>query len=141
VEVATDLVEALREAHVVSCATLAREPLVRGELLSEGTHVDLVGSFTPEMREGDTDLFRGARLVVDCQPAFDESGDLMVPLREGVISRNVPDLSDLLKHPAAGRQSDREITVFKSVGTGLADLAAARYVLQRHLGLRGSHKS
>jgi ornithine cyclodeaminase len=133
VEVATDLDKALREAHVVSCATLAREPLVRGELLACGTHVDLVGSFTPEMREGDTHLFKVARLVVDCQTAFDESGDLIVPLREGVISRDVPDLPTLLKRPAVGRQSDREITLFKSVGTGVADLAAARYVLQRRL--------
>jgi alanine dehydrogenase len=133
VEASTDLTRALHEAHLISSATLARDPLVRGDLLSLGTHVDLVGSFTPEMHEGDLQLFRVSRLVVDCLQAFEESGDLIEPLHAGIISRNVPDLTALLKDPVLGRQSDREITVFKTVGTGLADLAAARYVWQRHL--------
>ncbi|MBS0377495.1 MAG: ornithine cyclodeaminase family protein [Proteobacteria bacterium] len=136
VEAAADLGAALRDADVISCATLANEPLVSGALVRPGTHVDLVGSYTPKMREGDTDLFRRARVVVDTATAFDESGDVMVPLQEGAITREVPDLSALLSTPSLGRTSDQDVTVFKSVGTGLADLATARYLLGRHRSLR-----
>ncbi len=132
VEATADLASAMREADLISCATLAREPLVRGALVKPGAHVDLVGSYTPQMREGDTEMFRRARVAVDTLMAFEESGDLIEPLREGVITRAVLDLAALLEAPALGRTSDQDITLFKTVGTGLADLAAARYLLDRH---------
>jgi len=129
IEVAEDLAEVLGEADIISCATLSREPLIEGARVSPGCHVDLVGSFAPDMREADIALFRRGRLVVDTDAAFGESGDLIAPLRAGVISRDTPDLAALLKAPALGRQGADEITVFKTVGTGLADLAVARHIV------------
>jgi alanine dehydrogenase len=130
VEVARDLAGALGGADIISSATLSREPLVRGDLVSPGTHIDLVGSFTPAMREADSELFRRGHLAVDSATAFEESGDLLAPVREGVIAASAPALTDLLRDPSLGRHSNGSVTVFKSVGTGLADLATARYLLQ-----------
>ena len=131
IEVATKLSGALEAADVISCATLSHAPLVEGRHIAAGTHIDLVGSFSPEMREADTDLFRRGRLIVDTAIAFDESGDLIRPLQEGIIDRSAPDLAALVRSPDLGRADAGEITIFKTVGTGLADLAAARYILSR----------
>jgi ornithine cyclodeaminase len=130
--IATDLSAALGSADIISSATLTRTPLIHGQLIAAGVHVDLVGSFTPEMREADSDLFRRGHLVVDSLTALHESGDIIAPLVEGLIPVPVPDLTVLLRDPGKGRKRDDQITVFKSVGTGLADLATARYVLERH---------
>ena len=132
----SDLSAALGTADIISSATLARAPLIDGRLVAPGTHVDLVGSFTPEMRESDSELFRRGHLIVDSITALQESGDVIAPLREGVITVPVPDLTALLRDPGKGRTRAEQITVFKSVGTGLADLAAARYVLLRHRATR-----
>lgn len=132
IEVASDLNGVLGAADIISSATLSGAPLIEGRLVAPGAHVDLVGSFSPQMREADTDLFRRGRLVVDTLTGFDESGDLIVPLREGVIGRQVPDLTALLASPQLGRRDEGEITIFKSVGSGVADLAAARLILSRH---------
>jgi len=129
IEVAEHLPEALGEADIISCATLSREPLIEGARLRPGCHVDLVGSFAPDMREADMDVFRRGRLVVDTGAAFDESGDLIAPLQAGVISREAPDLAALLNSRGLGRRNPDEITVFKTVGTGLADLAVARHIV------------
>lgn len=131
IEVAESLPKALGVADIISCATASREPLIEGRRIAPGTHVDLIGSFTPDMREADTELFRRARLVVDSETAFDESGDLLTPLQEGVIDRAAPDLTRLLNSRSLPRNSADEITVFKTVGTGLADLAAARFIVSR----------
>jgi ornithine cyclodeaminase len=129
--VASRLRDAVGEADVICSATSSREPLLEGCHITPGTHIDLVGSFAPEMREADTELFRRGRLFVDTETAFDESGDLIVPLHEGIIDRNALDLTSLLRSPDLGRVSDSDITIFKTVGTGLADLAVARYILER----------
>lgn len=130
--VASELTGVLRTADIISCATLATTPLINGHLVAPGTHIDLVGSFTPQMREADSELFRRGRLVVDSSTALQESGDLIVPLREGVIKDSIPDLSAVLSEPGKGRTQEAQITVFKSVGTGLADLAVARHVFEQH---------
>lgn len=124
-----DLAASVAEADVVSCATLSSEPLIQAEWVKPGTHLDLVGSFTPQMREADPALFRGARLAIDTATALKESGDLIEPARRGWISEPVTLLADLVRRTAAGRQGADERTVFKSVGTGLSDIAAARYFL------------
>jgi ornithine cyclodeaminase len=130
--VAADLPTALGSADIISSATLARSPLVRGGLVAPGTHVDLVGSFTPAMREADSELFRRGRLVVDSASALLESGDLIAPLAEGIIVGPTPDLTALLRDPSIGRTDEAQITIFKSVGTGLADLATARHVRDKY---------
>lgn len=129
-----DLASAVREADIVSCATLAEQPLIRGEWLPPGCHLDLVGGFTPNMREADDEAVRRARIFVDTREgALHEAGDLVQPIAAGVISRAdvVGDLFDLARGTVPGRESQEEITYFKSVGTALEDLAAAELLVQR----------
>lgn len=129
-----DLETAVAEADIVSCATLSSDPLIRGAWLRPGQHLDLVGAFRPDMRESDDDAVRRARLFVDTRDgAFAEAGDIVQPLEAGIIARDdiVADLCDLTRGTAAGRRSDAEITLFKSVGTALEDLAAAILVWEK----------
>lgn len=134
VEVAEDLEAAVRGADVISCATLSREPLVRGEWLQPGVHVDLVGAFTPEMRETDDEAIRRARVFVDTRAgATKEGGDIVQPLESGALeARDIAgDLFELTRGERPGRGGDAEITLFKSVGTALEDLVAAQLVVER----------
>ncbi len=122
-----DLDNALGWADIVSCATISSEPLVKGVRLKAGTHVDLVGGFTPEMREADDDTIRRARVFVDTRAgAGKEAGDIVQPLASGVLAADgvVADLFELSRGEKTGRTSSEEITLFKSVGAALEDLAA-----------------
>jgi ornithine cyclodeaminase len=125
--VATDLPRAVANADVVSCATLATEPVVQGAWLQPGSHLDLIGGFTPTMREADDACFMGASLFIDTEEALQKSGDLLGPLARGVIRANGVrgTLAELCRGSRPGRGSAAERTVFKSVGTALEDLAAA----------------
>lgn len=133
--VATDDLEgAVRKADIISCATLSTEPLIRGIWLPTGVHVDLVGGFTPEMREADDEAARRARVFVDTRAgACKEAGDIVQPLRAGVFGEDdiAADLFELTRGARAGRERHDEITLFKSVGTALEDLAAAQLALER----------
>jgi ornithine cyclodeaminase len=122
-----DLPAAVAAADIVSCATLATAPLVQGAWLSPGSHLDLIGGFTPAMREADDDCFRGARLFIDTEEALAKSGDLLGPMARGVFSAAdvAGTLATLSRGEAPGRREAGERTVFKSVGTALEDLAAA----------------
>jgi alanine dehydrogenase len=125
---ADDLESAVAEADIVCCATLASAPLVRGRWLRPGTHVDLVGGFTPKMREADDETVRRARIYVDTRAgALKEAGDVVIPLRRKVIAKADirGDLFGLCRGTAKGRTNDKQITLFKSVGTAIEDLAAA----------------
>lgn len=128
-----DLAGAVAAADIVTCATLAREPLVRGEWLRPGTHVDLVGGYTPDMREADDATIARARNYIDTEAALHEAGDIVQPLRSGALSREriAGDLFGLARETAGGRGSDDEITLFKSVGSALEDLAAAELAFRR----------
>jgi ornithine cyclodeaminase/alanine dehydrogenase-like protein (mu-crystallin family) len=130
--VVDNLPESVASADVVTCATLATEPVVRGEWLSPGSHLDLIGSFTPAMREADDACFTNARMFVDTAEAFQKSGDLLGPLERKVIGEpeSWPTLETLCRGQASGRASDTERTVFKAVGTALEDLAAAALVYE-----------
>jgi alanine dehydrogenase len=131
VELADELEEAVRKADVVSCATLSATPLVRGAWLRKGTHVDLVGGYTPRMREADDNAVKRAKVYVDTRDgALKEAGDIVAPLRRGVIKKAElgGDLFDLCRKAAKGRRSQAEITLFKSVGSAIEDLAAAMLV-------------
>lgn len=125
--VADDLEAAARRADIVSCATLAESPLVHGAWLRPGTHLDLIGSFAPSMREADDAVFAGARIYVDTNEALQKSGELLGPMGRGVFRAEevVGTLADLCRARVSGRAGDDEKTVFKSVGTALEDLAAA----------------
>jgi ornithine cyclodeaminase len=133
IEAAGDLEEAVRWADIVSCATLAREPLVQGAWLNPGQHLDLVGAFTPEMREADDAAIVRGELYVDTRSgAFSESGELIGALARGIIDRSA--VRGELSQLASGtfrRSSAHAITIFKSVGTALEDLAAAQLALRQ----------
>lgn len=118
---------AVASADMVACATLATAPLLRGRLLGAGSHLDLIGSFTPEMREADDDALRGAAVYVDTEEAMAKSGDLLAPLASGALRREAirGTLAMLARGEIGARRSPHERTVFKSVGTALEDLAAA----------------
>jgi alanine dehydrogenase len=133
VDIADDLETAVRQADIVSCATLSTEPLVRGAWLKPGAHVDLLGGFTPNMREADDEAVRRARVYVDTRAGAKEAGDIVDPIRRGIIQESdiQGDLFDLCRGTAAGRKTSAEITLFKSVGTAIEDLAAAMLVWRR----------
>jgi len=129
---APDLEPAVRGAAVVCCATLSASPLVHGAWLRPGAHLDLVGGFTPAMREADDEAIRRARVFVDTPAAFEEAGDVVQPVASGLLRRaDVGDLFGLTRGTDAGRNSDEEITLFKSVGAALEDLAAADLAFER----------
>jgi ornithine cyclodeaminase len=127
-----DLHAACGSADIVSCATLATQPVVQGAWLAPGSHLDLIGSFTPAMREADDACFAGAALYLDTEEALQKSGDLLGPLARGVFrAQDVRGtLATLARGAAGGRASASERTVFKSVGTALEDLAAAMEVFE-----------
>lgn len=134
VEIARDLEAAAREADIISCATLSSEPLIRGAWLKSGAHLDLVGAYLPELRESDDEAVQRATLFCDTRGgALKEGGDFVQPLKAGVIKENAiaAELSELCKGKHPGRKSDDEITLFKSVGTAVEDLAAAKLMLAR----------
>ncbi len=133
--VAADLEAAAREADIISTATLSAEPLVRGAWLRPGTHVDCVGAYRPAMRETDDEVARRARVYVDTRAgALSEAGDILQPLKAGVIGKEaiVGDLFELCRGTVAGRGTADEITLFKSVGASIEDLAAAITVYEHH---------
>ncbi len=132
--IADDLEAAVRTADIVSCATLSAAPLIRGKWLKKGAHVDLVGAFTPKMREADDDAVRRATIYVDTRAGAPKgSGDIAIPLKKKVIKLSdiKGDLYELCRGKAKGRRRQDEITLFKSVGTAIGDLAAAMLVWQR----------
>jgi ornithine cyclodeaminase len=132
VVIATDLSSAVATADVISCATSSALPLIHGRDVKPGTHVDLIGSYTPRMREADNVVFQGARVIVDTRAAIVECGDLIDPCSAGVLdAAKIHDLAELIRDPALGRGNSREITIFKAAGTALADLAVAEYLVAR----------
>ena len=130
VTAASDLAAAARSADVISCATLAEQPLIEGRWLKSQCHLDLVGSFRPNMREADDDCMRGAFITVDTRDALEESGDLSEPLARGVMAKDgIALLGELIAARPATPRPHR--TVFKSVGVALADLAVAEQLVER----------
>ena len=129
VDVAEELGEAVGTADVVSCATTATEPIVRGRWLTPGHHLDLVGAFTPTMMEADADAVLVCDVVVDDrEAAADEAGDLISACRRGwSFDRVRADLAELLD---GGLVRGTKPTLFKSVGLALEDLAVARLLAE-----------
>ena len=134
VRAVTDREAAVRDADVISCATLSKEPLVEGDWLREGQHIDLVGAYTPEMRESDDKAVWRARVHVDTRAgALKEAGDIVQAIRNGTLDEDdlIADLFELARGQQTGRLpgDDVSITLFKSVGTALEDLAAAELAM------------
>jgi len=126
--VAKNLREGVESSDIISAATLSNEPLIKGAWLRPDTHVDLVGGFTPAMREADDEAVARADIFVDTMAgALSEPGDILQPLKSGVISKEdiLADLFDLTRCRHKGRSSKDQITLFKSTGASLEDLVGA----------------
>ncbi len=129
-----------RKADIISCATMSTTPLIKGEWLKPGAHLDLVGSFTPTMRETDNIAMQQCQVFVDVRAgALSETGDLIIPIREGAITEDkiIAEFTELCRGKHAGRSDledpDNVVTLFKSVGDSREDLAAAVLAYQQSL--------
>jgi ornithine cyclodeaminase len=132
ISVAGDLEAATAEADIISCATLSESPLIHGDWLNAGQHLDLVGAFKPDMRETDSAAVMRAAVYVDTRAgAFAEAGEIVQAIADGSIRPEDirGELRDLALGRAGGRETPEQITLFKSVGTALEDLAAAELAL------------
>ena len=126
-----DLEPAVRDAEIIATATMSTQPVLRGEWLSPGTHVDLIGAYRPDMREADDELLSTARLFVDSRATtLGHIGEIQIPLDQGVIGE-ADILADFYDLPAGAyaRRSDDEITVAKNGGGAHLDLMTASYIL------------
>ena len=135
IEIATDLEEAARNADLISCATLAKTAIIKGEWIKPGTHLDMIGSHKPDTREADDEAIRKSSIFVDSRAgALHETGELALPIADGIITeRNVQaDIVELTKGIHPGRTLSEEITLFKSAGLAIEDLAAALLVYKSY---------
>ncbi|MDH4573968.1 ornithine cyclodeaminase family protein [Salinicola acroporae] len=126
----SDLEATARSADIIASATMAREPLLWGEWIAPGTHVDLIGAFKADMREADDTLLQKARLFVDSrETTLGHIGELKIPIASGAIAEHdiLGDFYDLLSG-CGGRQNDTDITLFKNGGGAHLDLMTARYI-------------
>lgn len=120
--------EVLDGADIIVTATTSKSPLFNGSLVEPGTHINGIGSHTPDSRELDTETIRRSRLIVDSREAcLREAGDIIIPIGEGTITEEhlKADLGEVVRGEREGRTNDEEITVFKSVGLALEDAVAA----------------
>jgi ornithine cyclodeaminase len=132
IQAATDLEAAVRGADIICTATMSKEPLIRGEWLQAGQHLDLIGAYRPDMREVDDEAMKRARLFVDSRATtVHHIGEIMMPIASGAISEGhiAADFYDLPKGSYA-RRSDDEITIAKNGGGAHLDLMTATYILQ-----------
>ena len=132
IHLAEELPDAVSRADIISCATMTETPLVRGEWLRPGCHLDLVGAYTPTMREADDIALQRARIFVDCyDTTLEDIGEIRIPLANGVISRDdiLADLYDLAAG-APGRISASDITLFKNGGGAHLDIMTANAVME-----------
>lgn len=134
VRIADDLEAAVRGADIVTCATMSQTPVLRGEWLRPGTHVDLIGAYTPAMREADDAVMRRGRIFCDNrETVMNHIGELMDPLRDGVIAESDV-VADFYELSSFQRHDDAEITVFKNGGGAHLDLMVSRWILERWQG-------
>ncbi|KJZ15414.1 ornithine cyclodeaminase [Marinomonas sp. S3726] len=127
-----ELAQEAANADIISCATMSKEPIIKGDWLNPGCHLDLVGGFTPEMQEADNAALKKAKVFVDTRAgALSEAGDIIIPLKAGVIQKEdiQAEFTELCSNAHKGRNAypdaEKIITVFKSVGDSREDLAAA----------------
>lgn len=133
IEIADHLEDAVRSADVISCATLSEQPLIFGDWIKAGTHLDLIGSHTPRTREVDDRTIIKSKIYVDSRAgALHETGELAIPIQHKILDPNsvCADIVELCKNTHPGRHNDDEITLFKSAGLAIEDLAAALLVYQ-----------
>jgi ornithine cyclodeaminase len=133
VEVTRDLEAASRTADIITTCTRSHEPMIKGDNLKPGVHLDLVGGYTPETREADDEAVRRALVFVDRRESASGVGDILQPITNGVIGEIdvLGDLYDLVGGTVAGRRSPDDITFFKNAGGGHLDLMTSEVVFQQ----------
>lgn len=130
----TEAEGAVGAADIVCLATTSTKPVFDDAWVKDGTHVSGVGSFTPEMQEAPAAFVARARVVLDMKEhALEEAGDLIVPLREGLISEDhiVGELGDVVAGRVRGRESEAEVTFFKSVGNAVQDMTVGNFIVEQ----------
>lgn len=133
-QAAENLETAVKEADVVSCATLSETPIIKGAWVQEGTHLDMIGSHKPNTREADNEALLKSTVFVDSRMgALHETGDLAIPIAEGIFKEEQvqADITELIRGEHPGRSNEKEITFFKSAGLAVEDLAAALLVYEQ----------
>lgn len=128
--------EAVRDADIICTVTPAKSPILRHDWVKPGAHINAVGACTPDAQEIESGLMAGSRLYTDSRESlFHEPGDFLIPRREGLIAEDyvTGELGELLTGKAEGRLSEKDITLFKSLGLAIEDLAAGYYVYERAL--------
>ncbi|MFQ5904565.1 MAG: ornithine cyclodeaminase family protein, partial [Candidatus Binatia bacterium] len=136
IEVVDGAVEAVREADLLVTATTAKEPIVSSDWLNPGVHINAIGSHRPDLREIDAATLSRAKIVVDSRAAImAECGDILLAIKEGAIAEEhiYAEIGEILAGKKPGRRNDKDITLYKSVGIAVQDVAAARLVYQRAL--------
>ncbi|SFB54168.1 bifunctional Delta(1)-pyrroline-2-carboxylate/Delta(1)-piperideine-2-carboxylate reductase [Algoriphagus aquimarinus] len=134
-EAVTDLEAVTRQADLIACATLSKTPVIKGDWVKPGAHLDMIGSHKPDTRETDNDAIRKSTIFVDSRAgALHETGELALPIADGVITEEdvKADIVELIKGIHPGRTSDDEVTLFKSAGLAIEDLAAALLVYKSY---------
>lgn len=134
-EAVTDLEESARQADLIASATLSKTPIIKGDWLKPGMHLDLIGSHKPSTREADDDAIRKSSIFVDSRAgALYETGELALPIAAGIITEKdiKADIVELIKGIHPGRTSREELTLFKSAGLAIEDLAAALLVYKSY---------
>lgn len=129
IELSSSAEEVARQSDVIATCTRSHDPVLEGQLLRPGVHINAVGAFTPEMRELDEFTVVNARIVVDSyEGALAEAGDILIPMATGAIGRDHlhADLTQILAGQRAGRTDNTSITVFESVGFAMEDAVTAR---------------
>jgi alanine dehydrogenase len=124
----------VREADIICTATTSRTPVFQDEDVRPGTHISAVGAYTPEMQELPATTVARATVVVDAvDAALSEAGDLIIPLRDGLVSREhfARELGMVASGAASGRMNEGEVTLFKSVGNAVQDVVVARRAVDR----------
>ncbi|MEN2284215.1 ornithine cyclodeaminase family protein [Algoriphagus sp. SE2] len=134
-EAVTNLEETAQQADLITSATPTKIPIIKGEWIKQGTHLDLMGSYKPDTRETDDEAIRKSSIFVDSRAgALHESGELALPIAKGTITENdvKADIVELIKGDHPGRTSNKEVTLFKSVGLAIEDLAAALLIYKSY---------
>ena len=128
VTVADDLETAVRAADIITSATMATAPFLRGEWLRPGQHLDLIGAYRPDMREADDEALSRARIFCDSRKTAGETGELLKPIAAGAIGHDAV-IADFYEMDAMRRSADEEITLFKNGGGAHLDLMVSRHIL------------
>ena len=134
VSVAETADEVIQNCDIIVTATTSSNPVFNGRLLQPGTHINAIGAFTPSTREVDSATVATSKIVVDSiEAALEEAGDIVIPIREGVIQREDiwAELGEIVTGKKRGRTSEEERTLFKSVGLGIQDAAVGKFVFQK----------